>query len=636
MKEAIYQGHGQIESYPVNSALWGVIAHEQRHANFNKYIASNRNEEVEQSVKISIRFEDGHPVPVDAYTEAKFKKSDSEENFLKLLFVNFKISKTKKEIADEKNNKNNLFLKLQILEKELQNIKKKIFDSNGVSRLFDSKKEYAKFYGIFDFQKYNIPPVVIHNPFISGYLVNEVLKEQFKEYEGSEHKKFSDIVAEKEAYKTYQKDIWDNLFAKFLSFQDFLNDFNINFFKVENDNEDYFDVDITGDIEKEENISLNIEQVAKSFTVYSKKFDDAYTALNISGKVYINGVEVDISTSDSLYDIAQTINWGEDTNENGVLDFDENEDTNGNEELDGGSREHGVYAYIEDNRLYLKNLETGDRTIVITDSNNIFHDFEIIKENPVNDGIYFPNVLQKGENAVYSVNGKNYISEDNFVNYNGLTISFHEPTSGEKSFKVSQDNEGAYENILSFVDNYNYIVQSLNNVLTDDNIANKFTPKIIKRGLKIAVFSDVSSNDIKELGLDLKENKETLNEMEVLFLKEKKNYNNSIYKKLLSFGLKDNDDETISVDSGTLKNSIKKDFSNVKEVFLSEDGVIARLKDFVEQVVDEDNGIISFHLDSLSSEDLEKIETYYNKEKITSEYLSDKLEDIISIVESLD
>ncbi len=74
MKKAVYQGHGQVESYNINSALWGVISHEQRHKNFNKYISSLKNEDVEQDVKITIQYKDGQPVPVEAYTNAKLQK----------------------------------------------------------------------------------------------------------------------------------------------------------------------------------------------------------------------------------------------------------------------------------------------------------------------------------------------------------------------------------------------------------------------------------------------------------------------------------------------------------------------------------------------------------------------------------
>ncbi len=646
MKEAVYQGHGQIESYPLNSAMWGVIAHERRHANFNKYIADLKGEEVDQHVKISIQFEDGQPVPTEAHTDASFKKSKSktEERFLKLLFLNFKISETEKKLASDNNSDSNngesdkqkLFLTLDNLKKELQNLKQEIFKNSNVNSLFfKSKKEYAKFYGIFDFQKYNIPPAVIHNPVMAGYLVTEKLNEHFKKYETTESKKLTDVIRGQEAYTSHVASVWNSLNAKFLSFKDFLNNFNIDFFKSENSNEENFTVDSSNYNGNDETFSITIDQVAQSFIVFSKKFDDAYTPLNISGTVNINGVDITVKTSDSLYDIAQTINWGEDSNENGVLDYDEGEDVNDNEKLDGGTRQHGVYAYIEDNRLYLKNIETGDKSIVINDSDNIFHDFEIIKNNPVNDGIYFPNIAQEGKNAVYEINGKNFVSESNIINYKNMTIVLNKATSTEENFKVKKDEEDIYNSIVTFVNNYNYIMESLNKDLTDDNLYNTFTGNFIKRGMKIAAFSDVSTKDIINMGLELKENKEPVNEMEILLLKDGKNYNNSISKKLLSLGLKGNDDETISVDENKLKSVIKNNYTYIKEVFFSENGVIAKLKDFTDKITDENNGIISFEMNNLSSEDLREIKTYYNKEKIISDYLNNKLSDISEIVQSI-
>ncbi len=646
MKEAVYKGHGQIESYPDNSALWGVIAHEQRHANFNKYMASLKNEDVDQKIKISIQFSDGKPVPVNAYTEAKFTKSKvkTEENFLKLLYLNFKISKIEKQIAGEEGNDNDninktdkreLLMELGNLKKELENIQKKIFNKNDIHKTFQAKKEYAKFYGIYDFQKYNIPPVVLHNPVISGYLVNEKLDDNYKNYESTDEKKLGDITRQKDSYINYIKNIWDKIYAKFLYYKDYLDNFNIDFFKPENSNNDYFDVYTTGDIESEEDFSITIKNIAKSFVVYSKKFDDAYTPLNVSGTVTLNGTDIDISSSDSLYDIAQLINWGEDTNENGELDYDEGEDVNNNEELDGGTKEHGVYAYIEDNRLYLKNIEPGDKSIVIDDSDNIFHDFEIIKENPVNDGTYFPHVLQEGENAQYTINGEDFTSESNTVNYNGLTINLKQVTSVAKDFKIAKNSDEIYNDIVSFVNNYNNMIESLNIAIKDENPDNLFTGKIIKRGMKISLFSDVSSKDVTDFGLDLKENKETLDEMEVRLLNSVKNYNNSMAEKLRSLGLKGNDDETVSVNSVKLKNAIKNDFKSIKEVFLSENGVKSRLKEFADKVLDQNNGIIAYQIGAITSEDLEKIKSYYNKAKITAEYLTDKLNDINSLIEKI-
>ncbi len=82
MKEAVYQGHGQIESYSIDSALWGVIAHEQRHANFNKYISFLKKKDVKEDIKLTIQYKDGRPVPVKAYTEAKIKSSKKDEDFI--------------------------------------------------------------------------------------------------------------------------------------------------------------------------------------------------------------------------------------------------------------------------------------------------------------------------------------------------------------------------------------------------------------------------------------------------------------------------------------------------------------------------------------------------------------------------
>ncbi len=640
MKKAVYQGHGQVESYNINSALWGVISHEQRHKNFNKYISSLKNEDVEQDVKITIQYKDGQPVPVEAYTNAKFHKKINqerkEEEFLKVLFLNFKKSKLKKEIAEAKDDKKlKKFLELKNIENELEKVQKNLLNNNNLENPPKHRKEHAKFYGIYDFEKFDLPPVIMSDPFISGYKIYQKLMELRSDSSNSVSDSSENILETRDEYRDYLVNAWEELYSKLNKFNSFLNNFKINFNKIEttDKNKEYFEAELNSYKTEEKNISISVGNVAKSFIIYSKKFDDPYTDLNISGTFSINGVDINVETTDSLYDIAQKINWGEDTNYNGVLDYDENEDVNNNEELDGGTKEHGVFAYIEDNRLYLKNIETGDKTISFEDSDDILHDFNLIEDNPLNNSTYFPNILQNGENAEITINNKKVTSQSNKINLGDLTIDIKKITKQNQIIKIKNDDTSAYNDIIAFVNNYNAVIKDLNEKLTDDNFKDSFVALTIKRKLKISVFADIETGtDITDIGLDLKDNKQYLNELAISQASEKK-FQNSLKDALNSLGIIENDDETIQIDKTTLKSSIKNKKDFVNKVFFSKNGAINRLKFFLEDVLDDSTGMIKNEIYQLSNDDLNEIKAFFIKEKLLTNHYEEKLSTLSKVIE---
>lgn len=628
MKEVVYKGHGQIENYSIDSALWGVVAHEQRHANFNRYISSIKNEEVDQDVKITIQFEDGKPVPVKAYTEAKFdKNSKKEEDFLKVLFLNFQISKTKKEIenTENKDRRIELYIKLRDYEQQLENLKKRLF----ISDKTEYKKDNAQFYGIYDFQKYNIPPVRLTDPFLSGYEVNQLLKDAYLK-DSSSTAMPEKLIYQNKNYKDYVVNALEELYRKFLDLDSFLNDYNFQFYQAKSN--DYFNLVITDNYnDGEKEFKINIKSIAKSFIVYSKKFFDPYEALGISGSFKLNGVEIDVDTTDSLYDIVEKINWGEDTNHNGVLDYDLGEDVNNNQQLDGGTSDHGIYAYIENNRLFLKNFETGDKTIVIDDSDNILHNFNIIAENPDDDSYYFPNIFQQGTNADVVINGKEISSVSNLISYNGMLFNLKHVTNGDYTLKINADNDTVFNKIKMFVNEYNRVIKDLNEKLEDDNFTKSFVVLKMKRELTEAVFSDVKNIDVTDIGFNLLDEKNYITPLQLRDLTNKK-FNLSLHDLLYSIGIKNNNDETIEIDEDTLKNSIKKNKSGVYNLFFSENGVVNRLKEVVNKVINTDNGMIANEISQISSEKLSEIFKLYEKEKVYAQYYAEKLGTINEII----
>ena len=129
--------------------------------------------------------------------------------------------------------------------------------------------------------------------------------------------------------------------------------------------------------------------------------------LGLTGSFFINGVKITVESSDTLIDLKNKINFGEDHNRNGVLDktedvnnngtldiiqtansefvpaifitedldgdgeLDPDEDVNDNGRLDGGVAETKVLALIKDNRLVLVGLAGGRDRIDLLDSDEV-------------------------------------------------------------------------------------------------------------------------------------------------------------------------------------------------------------------------------------------------------------------------
>jgi len=130
-------------------------------------------------------------------------------------------------------------------------------------------------------------------------------------------------------------------------------------------------------------------------------------AIGLSGNFYVNGFKISVEPTDSIFELRDKINRGEDTNNNGKLDgvedinnngvldvisfgasefgggfyltedrngngeLDPDEDTIDNDRLDGGTIENGVKASVVNNRLTLSSLAGGSTKIDLRDDDNI-------------------------------------------------------------------------------------------------------------------------------------------------------------------------------------------------------------------------------------------------------------------------
>ena len=144
-----------------------------------------------------------------------------------------------------------------------------------------------------------------------------------------------------------------------------------------------------------------------SSTLASDKQSTPIEAIGLSGNFYVNGFKISVETTDSIFELRDKINRGEDTNNNGKLDgvedinnngtldvisfsasefgggfyltedrngngeLDPDEDTIDNDRLDGGTIESGVKASVVNNRLILSSLAGGSTKIDLRDDDNI-------------------------------------------------------------------------------------------------------------------------------------------------------------------------------------------------------------------------------------------------------------------------
>ena len=144
-----------------------------------------------------------------------------------------------------------------------------------------------------------------------------------------------------------------------------------------------------------------------SSTLASDEQSTPIEAIGLSGNFYINGFKISAETTDSIFELRDKINRGEDTNNNGKLDgvedinnngtldvisfsasefgggfyltedrngngeLDPDEDTIDNDRLDGGTIESGVKASVVNNRLVLSSLAGGSTKIDLRDDDNI-------------------------------------------------------------------------------------------------------------------------------------------------------------------------------------------------------------------------------------------------------------------------
>ncbi|MGK7346267.1 MAG: flagellar filament capping protein FliD [Candidatus Nitrospinota bacterium M3_3B_026] len=260
---------------------------------------------------------------------------------------------------------------------------------------------------------------------------------------------------------------------------------------------------------EENSYSVTVERLAVAHQVASDESADTHAALGLSGSFRVNGYTVAVEAGDSLADIRDKINNGEDSNGDGAVTT-QNEDLNGNGELDvyyqpgvyaggrwlpgfyynedvngngvldtaedvdgdefltGGSENIKAEARLEDDRLVIKSLEGADKRLRIEDQDGILESLGFYKTDDYGekhlktaiDSDYHEDPVT----AKLTVDGERLESAGNIVGdaISGVALSLKKTTSRAVTITVYRDPSAAAANVVSFASAYNDAISLIN------------------------------------------------------------------------------------------------------------------------------------------------------------------------------
>lgn len=257
------------------------------------------------------------------------------------------------------------------------------------------------------------------------------------------------------------------------------------------------------------------------------------TALGLSGRFRINGVGVTVAAGDSIFQIRDKINLGEDVNGNAILDgtedlnlngvadviqvngrgkgpgvfiiedangngsLDPAEDVNGNERLDGGIAETRVAAAVEGGRLLLTSLTGGASAIDLQDKDGVLLKLGFFELNakglPIQKEVQLDlnpappvNLNTLSQKAELTVSGVVQTSDGNVFS-NAIPdakVTLNKVSTRTVTAQVSFDASSAVSRIQSIFNAYNNVLTTLNSALTDNGLlAEDLETQTVRNGL---------------------------------------------------------------------------------------------------------------------------------------------------------
>lgn len=318
-----------------------------------------------------------------------------------------------------------------------------------------------------------------------------------------------------------------------------------------------------------EDFRIKIFQLAAGNRLVSDPVADPFASLEVSGTIQINGFEIIINESDSLNDIKNKINFGEDTNKNGILDLGEDlnknskleilkvpstpfskglvivedingdniiqgsEDLNNNELLDGGIEALELVATISGNRLILNSISEINKNIQLQDDNNILLDLGFFELDRLNNPVLkeqqldpetFENFNKQSASSFLTIDGRIFIKKVNDISdiVPETTLSLKDTSLKDISLSISADINSALKNIKTFINAYNEVINFLNKELTFDRVLEgNVAVQKIRTGLNDRAVDDILNadqkfNNLNKIGITSRnQSKNTFNEVAI-------------------------------------------------------------------------------------------------------------------------
>ncbi|MBF0171488.1 MAG: flagellar filament capping protein FliD, partial [Nitrospinae bacterium] len=268
--------------------------------------------------------------------------------------------------------------------------------------------------------------------------------------------------------------------------------------------------------------TVTVERLAVEAQIGSDSQANPYAALGLTGSFTLNGVTIDVASGDSLADIADAINYGEDTNKNAQLDkysedlngnnvldvyrsdatwtgagytpsfayyedlngngaIDGGEDANDNGFLDGGTAQSGAAATIVAGRLVITNTQGGDRPLTLTESGDVMttlgffrvdeENQKILKTPAENEFVRLP------QTAAYTLDGVAATAPRNTLPdaLPGVSLELTGTSPAPVTLSVVEDPSGPTARIEAFAGAYNDMIrliteQSLKNTPVQEDV----------------------------------------------------------------------------------------------------------------------------------------------------------------------
>lgn len=350
--------------------------------------------------------------------------------------------------------------------------------------------------------------------------------------------------------------------------------------------------------------SIKVESISTSYLLSS---DDILSdqELGLKGKIEINGIDISIETEDTLSDIKNKLNYGEDLNTNLLLDEGEDVDQNGKLLSE---KDIDVRSFQESGKLYIETKSKGSESGISFEgsSSEILQTLGFINENQD-----IKNLISQGTDGLISINGEEYSGKDD-INFDGINFSLKNLYQGQEiDLKVEYNEEKVIATIREFTEKYNEVMEYINNELdTNDREI-------------MAIKENLSIQGESSLGINIKPN----------------NFYQSIFDLRASLGdplassLKNSG--IIKDESGKIELDIETLSKNLEEVteFLN-NGIIEGLNNSLETYL-KDVSIISVKQEA-SVKTLSEINSSFKSERVINQIVIGNQESMNFLKETLD